>query len=107
MRKIIIILGLAVPILAGDAGWQIASCEISNLELHDDMRFLAAQLGSRKGWDSPSSDEDFRKTVIRKAQDYEIELQPEQVTVRRTGTEQEPIIYLAADYEARVRVLGF
>jgi hypothetical protein len=107
MRKIILILGLAVLVLAGEAGWQIASCELSNFELHDDMRFLAVQIGRRIGLKSPSTDEDLRNAVIREAQEYDIDLAPEQVTVRRTGTEEEPIIYLAADYKARVKLFGF
>lgn len=93
--------------LAGVAGWQIASGELANFELRDDMRFLAAQLGRRIGLNSPSTDEDLRNEVIRKAQEHEIDLEPEQVTVRRTGTEEEPVIYLAADYNVRVKLLGF
>ena len=71
------------------------------------MRYLAAQIGNQIGLNSPSTDEDLRSAVIRKAQEHEIELEPEQVTVRRTGTEEAPIIYLAADYKARVKLLGF
>jgi len=107
MRKIILILGLAVLVVAGIAGWQIASCELANFELHDDMRYLAAQIGSRIGLNPPSTDEDLRSAVIRKAQEHEIQLEPEQVTVQRTGTEEAPIIYLAADYKVRVKLLGF
>ena len=107
MRKIILILGLAVLVLAGESGWQIASCELANFELRDDMRFLAAQIGRRIGLNSPSTDKDLRNEVIRKAQEHDIELAPEQVTVRRTGTELEPIIYLAADYEVPIKLLGF
>ncbi len=107
MRKIILILVLAVLVLAGVAGWQIAKWELVNVELHDDMRFIAAQIGTRIGLNPPSTDEDLRNAVIRKAEGYEIQLEPEQVTVQRTGTEQAPIIYLAADYRVRVKLLGF
>jgi hypothetical protein len=107
MRKIILILGLAVVVLAGEAGWQVASCELANIELHDDMQFIATQLGTRIGLNNPSTDEDLRNAVIRKAQEYEIHLEPEQVTVQRTGTDEAPVIYLAADYKARVKLLGF
>jgi len=87
--------------------WQVASCELANFELHDDMRYLAAQIGSRIGLNPPSTDEELRSAVMRKAQEHEIQLEPEQVTVRRTGTEEAPIIYLAADYRVRVKLLGF
>ena len=93
--------------LAGVASWQIASYELANFELHDDMRFLAAQLGTRIGLNPPSTDEELRSEVIRKAQEHEIQLEPAQVTVQRTGTRETPIIYLAADYKVRVKLLGF
>jgi len=54
-----------------------------------------------------NTDNDFRSAVIRKAEQYDIYLQPEQITVRRSGTLKEPIIYLAADYKARVRLPGY
>ena len=107
MGKAKLILGLAVLALAGVAGWRIASCELANVELHEDMRDLAAQIGSRIGLTPQSTDEDFRRAVIRKAEEHEIHLEPEQVTVQRTGTDEAPIIYLAADYKVRVKLLGF
>lgn len=107
MRRVLLILGLAVVVSAGVAGWQIASCELANVELHDDIRYLAAQIGTRIGLDAPSTDEDLRGAVIRKAQEHQIRLQPEQVTVQRTGTGDAQLVYLAADYKVRVRLLGF
>jgi hypothetical protein len=44
--------------------------------------------------------------VIRKAKSHEIQLEPEQVTVQRTGTVTAPVIYLVADYKVRVTLLG-
>jgi hypothetical protein len=102
-----LILGLVVLALAGVAGWRVASCEVANLELREDMRDLAAQVGSRIGLTPASSDEDFRSAVIRKAGEHEIQLEPEQVTVQRTGAAEAPLIYLAADYKVRVKLLGF
>jgi len=107
MRKVKLILGLAVLAFAGVAGWQIASCELANSELREDMRDLAAQVGTRIGLTPQSTDEDFRRAVVRKAQEHEIQLEPEQVTVERTGTDDAPIIYLAADYKVRVKLPGF
>lgn len=106
MRKAKLILGLVILALAVVAGWRVASCELANIELRDDMRDLATQLGSRIGLTPASTDEEFRSAVIRKAEEHEIQLGPEQVTVRRTGTDEAPIIYLAADYKVRVKVLG-
>ena len=106
MQKVKLILGLAVLSLAIIAGWQIASCELASLELHEDLRDLAAQTGAYIGLNSFNTDEDFRNAVIRAAKRYEIQLAPEQVTVQRTGTAQAPIIYLAADYNVRVTLAG-
>ena len=107
MRKAKLILGFAVLVLAGVAGWRIGSCELANLELREDMRDLAAQVGSRIGLTPQSSDEDFRRAVIRKAEEHEIQLEPEQVTVQRSGPDDAPIIYLGADYKVRVKLPGF
>jgi len=106
MGKAKLILGLVILALAVVAGWRVASCELANMELRQDMRDLATQLGSRIGLTPASADEDFRSAVIRKAEEHEIELAPEQVTVQRTGTDEAPIIYLAADYKVRVKLLG-
>jgi hypothetical protein len=106
MGKVKLILGLAVLALAIIAGWQIASCELANLELHEDLHDLAAQAGVRIGLVSSSTDDELRDAVIRKAKSHEIQLEPEQVTVQRTGTVTAPVIYLVADYKVRVTLLG-
>jgi hypothetical protein len=107
MGKAKLIAGLAVLALAVVAGWPIASCELANFELHEDMRDLAAQIGGRIGLTPWSTDEDLRSAVIRKAKEHEIQLEPGQVTVQRTGSHEAPTIYLAADYKVRVKLLGF
>jgi len=107
MGKAILILGLAVLALAVVAGWPIASCELANFELHEDMRDLAAQIGGRIGLTPWSTDEELRSAVIRKANEHEIQLEPEQVTVQRTGGAEAQIIYLSADYKVPVNLLGF
>jgi hypothetical protein len=106
MGKEKLILGSAFLMLAVIAGWQIASCEWANFELHEDLRDLTSQLGSRYGYVPPSTDEQLRSDVIREAKDHQIELEPSQVTVQRTGTAQAPIIYLAVDYKVRLKLLG-
>jgi hypothetical protein len=107
MGKVKVILGLAVLVLAVVAGWQIASHELANLELTEEMRDMAVQTGAHIGLLSFKTDEEFRDAVIRAAKTHEIQLEPEQVTVQRTGTPQAPIIFLAADYKARVKLPGF
>jgi hypothetical protein len=107
MGKGKLILGLAVLALAIIAGWQIASCELANLTLRGDLRDLAAQAGAYIGLVSFNTDEDFRNAVIRAAKSHDIQLEPEQVTVQRTGTVPAQSIYLAVDYKARVAMPGF
>jgi hypothetical protein len=106
MGKVKLILGLAVLALAIIAGWQIGSCVLANLELQVDLRDLAAQAGARIGLVSFSTDDELRDAVIRKAKSHEIPLEPEQVTVQRTGTSEAPVIYLVADYKVRVMLFG-
>ena len=107
MGKVRLILGLAVLGLVIIGGWQIASCELANLELHEELHDLAAQTGAYIGLNPFNTDEDFRNAIIRAAKRHEIQLEPEQVTVERTGTPPKQIIYLAADYKARVALPGW
>ena len=104
--RTLIIAGLLVLVLAVSAVWQTAACELANVELRDDLHDLSAQVSARIGLVDFNTDKDFRDAVIRKAEQYDIYLQPEQTTVRRSGTLKEPVTYLAVDYQARVQVLG-
>jgi hypothetical protein len=104
--RTVIIAGLFALLLTVIAVWQTAACELANVELRDDLHDLSAQVSARIGLGDFNTDKDFRDAVIRKAERYDIYLQPEQITVRRSGTLKNPIIYLAVDYQARVLVLG-
>jgi hypothetical protein len=107
VAKAILILGLAALALFGIAGWQIASCELANFELHDDLRDLAPQRSAQIGLSTPSSDEDIRSTIVRYAEGYNIHLDRDQVTVQRMGPAEAPYFYLAADYDARVKLPAY
>ncbi len=107
MRKAKIILGLTVLGLALFAGWQIASYELANLEFQSDLRDVAAEIAARIGLSSPTTDKDLRNLVIHKAERYEIQLQPDQVTVQRTNTGDTSTVYLAVDYKVRVNLLVY
>lgn len=105
MRRPKVILGLAMVMLAVVASWQTASAYIANAELQEDLRDLAAQVGMRIGLDAPASVEELRKTVVSKADRYDIALKPEQITVQIQGAGHTATIFLAADYTAEVRIL--
>ncbi|HTW58073.1 MAG TPA: hypothetical protein VMD99_08085 [Terriglobales bacterium] len=107
MRKITITLSLAVLVLAITAGWQTGSWELANMNFQEDIHDMASQAGAHTGVVAPASDEDLVRAVMRKAEEHGIELKPDQVTVRRTGSGQESTLYLAADYTVQVNLLLF
>jgi hypothetical protein len=107
MRKAAVILGLTVLLLAAFAAWQITACYVANSELQSDMKDFAVQNGARIGLVTFSTEEELRNAVVARAKEHGIQLAPEQVTVQRTLTPGMLEIPLAADYEARVNLLGF
>lgn len=102
MKKIKIVLGLAVFYLLCTAGWQIGSCELANFELKDDMQDMAAQFGLRVGSSDVATDDELRETVVRKAEKYGISLVPGQVTVLRDGYGKNAHLYFAAEYSVPI-----
>jgi hypothetical protein len=54
--------------------------------------------------DARSTDEQFRNAVIRKADRYDIQLEPGQVMVIRSDAGADSTVYLAVDYKARVNL---
>lgn len=105
--KIKIIIGLVVFAFVMSTGWQLASCEFANYELRDDLKDMAAMGGVRVGLMAEASDADLREAVIRRAAQHDIHLAADQILVQRSGTAENPTIYLAAKYRARVVVPGF
>lgn len=102
-----IIAGVVVIATAVYVGWQVGACEIANVELKDDLQDLAAQVGTKIGLDPIREDSELRDMVVRRAEDYNIGLKPEQVSVRRTGSGDQEVIHLAVDYQARVHLLAY
>jgi hypothetical protein len=107
MRNPKIIAGVAILILACNLGWQIGACELANIELRDDMKDMASQLGARIGFANAKTDEDFRNDILNKARKYDIQLAPQQVTVQRNGEGLSAYMYLAAAYSVPIRFPGF
>jgi hypothetical protein len=105
--KIKLIVGLAVLAVVAIAGWQIGSSEIANLELQADLHDISVQLASRVGMEAPNSDQDLRNAVLRRAEEHGIHLEPEQVTVQHVGNGKTEAIYIAAAYDARVKLPGY
>ena len=107
MRKITIILGLAVLVLTVIAAWQIGACELANMNFQEDLHDLASQVGTHIGFAAPTSDEEMNLIVVRKAKEHGIDLQATQVTVRRTNSGETSTLYLAADYTVPVNLAFF
>jgi hypothetical protein len=107
MKKITLIACIAILALAVNAGWQIASNELANRQLEEDLRDLASRNAEHIGLTAPTTDDDLRNSVIHDAKELGIVLDPNQVTVQHTGEGKSSAVHLAADYTARVRLLGF
>jgi len=105
MTKRGIILSLVLVSLIGFIGWQFAACYWANSELQSDMQDLAVQSPFRVGLTEAAGEEELRSSVIARAKDHGIQLEPQQVTVQRTFTSDELSIMLAADYDAHVNLL--
>lgn len=106
MRKVKIIVGLALFALIASTVWQVAACEIANYELKDELKDVASMGGSRIGLAGPGSDDELREAVIRRAAGHDIELEPDQIEVERSGTKEAPVVFLTARYQARIWMPG-
>ena len=106
MKTLKIILGLVVFAVVMSIGWQLAACELTNYELRDDLKDVAAMGGSRIGLLAQSSDNDLRDAVIRRAAQHDVHLAADQILVERSGTAENPTIFLAAKYRTRVVMPG-
>lgn len=96
---------LGVLVFAGMiyAGLQIVPPELSNYSFNDDLKDIAMMAGANPR----TTDQDLLNQVIKKAQDHNIELTPDEVTVQRIGTAGAPAVYVAADYSVPVNLPGY
>ena len=107
MQRVIAIAGFLLFLLVLSTAWQVASCELANYELKDDLHDVAAMGGSQIGILVDVSDDDLRDTVIRKAAGHDIRLLRDQVVVRRSRNKDNPEVFLAARYRSKVTMPGF
>jgi hypothetical protein len=106
MKKITLVIGVAVLALAVNVGWQIASCQLADRQLEEDLRDLASRNAEHIGLSAPTTDDDLRNSVVRAAKELDIVLDPNQVAVRHTLEGESSAVHLAVDYTARVHLLG-
>jgi hypothetical protein len=105
MAKVTLIVGLAILAVAVAIGWQFASCELDNIELHDDLRDVAAQNGVNIGLNAPKTDEQIRNEVVSTAAEHGLHLQPDQVTLQKFASGLTVRYHLTVDYDAQVNLL--
>jgi hypothetical protein len=97
------IVGFLVVIGAIYAGFQIIPPELTNYSFQDDLRNLAMVGGSNPRL----TDQELVDSILKKAQEHQIALTPEQVTVQRIGTPGMNAVYVAADYSVPVSLPGY
>ena len=84
-------------------GVQIVPPELTKYSFQDDLRNIA-MLG---GANPHQTDQEITDSIIKKAQEHQITLTPEQVTIQRIGTPGAPAVFVAADYSVPVSVPGY
>ncbi len=84
-------------------GFQIIPPELTNYSFQDDLRNIAMVGGANPH----QTDQELIDAVMKKAQEHQIALAPEQVTIQRIGTPGSPAVYVAADYSVPVTLPGY
>lgn len=97
------IVGFLVIIGAIYTGFQIIPPELSNYSFQDDLRDVALSGGANPH----TTDQQLIDAVIRKGQEHQIVLTPENVTVQHIGTPGLNAVYVAADYSVPVSLPGY
>ena len=97
------LIGFLAIVGAVYAGFQIIPPELSNYSFTDDLRNIAMMGGANPR----ATDQDLQDQVIKKAQEHQITLTPEQVQIQRIGTPGAPAVFVAADYSVPVSLPGY
>jgi len=83
--------------------FQIIPPELTNYSFQDDLRNIAMVGGANPH----ETDQEILDSIVKKAQEHQITLAPEQVTIQRIGTPGAPAVYVAADYSVPVSLPGY
>jgi hypothetical protein len=97
------ILGLLLIIGVVYSGFQVIPPELANYSFQDDLRNIAMVGGANPH----ESDQEILDSILKKAQEHQLTLAPEQVTIQRIGTPGAPAVYVAADYSVPVSLPGY
>jgi len=97
------LIGFLAIVGAVYAGFQIVPPELNNYSFSDDLKSIAMMGGAN----AHQTDQELVDSVMRKAQEHDIPLTPDRVTVQRIGTPGAPAVYLAVDYSVPVSLPGY
>jgi hypothetical protein len=97
------LVGFLIIVAAMYVGFQIIPPQLTNYSFQDDLRTVAMTGGANPH----TTDQELVDSVIRKAQEHQIVLAPENVTVQRIGTPGALAVYVAADYSVPVSLPGY
>lgn len=97
------IIGIVVVAAVIYTAIQVIPPELSNFSFQDDLRNIALSTGANPH----TTDQTLIDAVIRKAEEHEIPLSPDQVSVQRIGSAGMPAVYIAADYSVPVTLPGY
>jgi hypothetical protein len=97
------LVGLLVIIGIIYCAFQVIPPELTNYSFQDDLRNIAMTGGANPH----TSDQELIDSVMRKAQEHQITLVPEQITVQRIGSPGAPAVYVGADYSVPVNLPGY
>ena len=95
--------GILMMVAAVYLCWTVIPPELTNYSFQDDLRSIAMTAGANPH----ESDQDILASVIKKAQEHQITLTPEQVTVTRIGNPGSLAVFVAADYSVPVDMPGY
>ena len=98
---------IAVIVAVVFAAWQVLAPGVANFIFQDDLKDSSAQMGYRTGMARLNTDDEIRDTVIRKAAQHDIVLDPKQVTVERSGAGEYTTWYIAVDYTVKADLLVY
>ncbi len=97
------LIGVLAMVAVAYGLWQVIPPEMSNYSFQDDLRQIAMVGGSNPH----ETDQELVDAVMKKAQEHQITLAAEQVTIQRIGTPGAPAVYVAADYSVPVALPGY
>jgi len=83
--------------------FQVIPPELTNYSFTDDLRTVAMMGGANPH----TTDQELINAVMKKAQEHDLQITPDQVKVQRIGTPGALAVYVAVDYSVPVTLPGY